>query len=49
MTYVHDWDRLLAGVTKIFDHVLDQHGTLGDAALWENVSINHLAQSSNEQ
>jgi len=35
VTYVHDGDRLLAGRTEVLDHVLDEHGTLGDLALCE--------------
>lgn len=33
-THVHDRDGLLAGGTKIFDHVLDEHRTLGDDAVY---------------
>jgi hypothetical protein len=32
-TYVHDGDGLLAGRTEVLDHVLDEHGALGDLAL----------------
>ena len=34
-TYVHDWDGLFAWSTEILDHVLDEHGALGDLALCE--------------
>ena len=29
-TYVHDGDWLCTWITQILDHVLDQHGALGD-------------------
>lgn len=38
-TYIHDGDGLLAGVTEIFDHILDQHGALGDETAWNGVSV----------
>ena len=34
-TYVHNRNRLLTGRTEVLDHVLDQHGALGDLALCE--------------
>ena len=33
VTYVHDWDRLFTWSAQILDHVLDEHGTLGNLAL----------------
>jgi hypothetical protein len=39
VTYVHDGDGLLTRGTEVLDHVLDEHGTLSDLALWERVSL----------
>jgi len=33
VTHVHDGDWLLAWRSEILDHVLDEHGALGDLAL----------------
>jgi len=38
-TYVHDGNRLLAGRTKVLDHVLDEHGALGNLALCGEESV----------
>jgi hypothetical protein len=38
-TYVHDRDRLLAGRTEVLDHVLDEHGALGNLTLCGEESV----------
>lgn len=36
-THVHDGNGLLAGVSKIFNHVLDEHRLFGDGALYDTL------------
>jgi hypothetical protein len=38
-TYVHDGDGLLARRTEVLDHVLDEHGALGDLTLCDEESV----------
>jgi len=42
VTYVHDGDGLLAGSTEVLNHVLDEHGALGDLTLCERLSVCEL-------
>jgi hypothetical protein len=38
-TYVHDGDGLLAKGNEVLDHVLDEHGALGNLALCGEESV----------
>jgi hypothetical protein len=43
-TYVHDGDGLLARRTEVLDHVLDQHGSLGDLTPCDEESVQCTAR-----
>jgi hypothetical protein len=43
-TYVHDGDGLLARRAEVLDHVLDQHGALGDLTLCDEESVQCTAR-----